>query len=47
LNRDDLHVCNTAIIVEDNPNILRFYERMMVNAKLPHKLFLNGKDALN
>jgi len=46
LDKDIIHVCNTAIIVEDNPNILKFYERMMDNANLPYKSFLIGKDAL-
>jgi DNA-binding response OmpR family regulator len=41
------HVCNTAIIVEDNPTILKFYQKIMTNANFPHKAFLNGKDALN
>ena len=39
------HVCNTAIIVEDNPTILKFYQNIMTNANFPHKAFSNGKDA--
>jgi len=37
------HECNTAIIVEDNNNILKFYGKVMSNAGIKHKLFLNGK----
>lgn len=41
------HVCNTAIIVEDNQNILKFYGKIMDSEGIQHKLFLNGKEALD
>jgi len=41
------HVCKTAIIVEDNHNILKHYGNMMLLSGINHKLFLNGNDALD
>jgi len=41
------HECNTAIVVEDNNNILKHYGKALTSAGIKHKLFLNGKDALD
>lgn len=35
LNEEDAHVCNRVYLAEDNPNILKKYEKVLDKNKIP------------